>query len=172
MEVVKVPSDKLRIKTKQVKKITPELLKLAKEMIKFTKTFQDPEGVGLATTQIGRDEKFFVAKIGEKFGVFFNPQILSTSKKKKLFFEGCLSIPDIWGEIERPIYITATYQDESGQLIKKRLTGSSAWIFQHEVDHLNGKLFMDNVLEQKGRVFKVIGKDQAGADIFEQVKLI
>lgn len=173
MLVVKAPDTRLRIQTKPVKIITPELLKLASEMIKLTKTFQDPEGVGLATTQIGREERFFVGRVGKdgEFIACFNPQVLSVSKKTKVFFEGCLSIPNYWGEAERPISILAEYMDKQGQRVKKRLTGSAAWIFQHEVDHLDGKLFMDHVVSQKGKVYKVVGKDKAGSDIFEEVRL-
>lgn len=172
IKVVKAPSSKLRIKTKPVKKVTPELLKLAQEMIKITKAFKDPEGVGLASTQIGRDERFFIAKVGKTFQVFFNPQILSRSKRTRVFFEGCLSIPDHYGETVRPTIITVSYLDKTGKKVIKKLTGITAWIFQHEMDHLNGTLFVDQVLSQKGKMYKVIGKDQAGADIFEEVRLV
>lgn len=174
MQVITAPDGKLRIQTKPVKKITPELLKIASEMIKLTKTFQDPEGVGLASTQIGRSERFFVAKIGpdDQFIACFNPKILSFSTKKKTFFEGCLSIPNYFAHTQRPTSIMAEYEDEEGKKIKKRFYGAKAWIFQHEVDHLDGKLFMDHVLQQKGRVFKVAGKDRTGSDIFEEVKLV
>lgn len=171
MQVVKAPDLRLRAKTRSVKKITPELLKIAHEMIKITKSFTDPEGVGLASTQIGRDERFFIAKIGKIFKAFFNPKILSFSKNKRGFFEGCLSIPDHFGEIKRPSSITVSYQDEKGTQITKKLTGVTAWIFQHEMDHLDGKLFVDHILSQDGRMFRVVGRDKAGVDIFEEVKL-
>lgn len=172
MEVIIAPDPRLRIKTKPVKKITPNLLGTIREMVKLTKSFTDPEGVGLASTQIGKEERFFVAKNGTSFISCFNPRIISSSLKTKTFFEGCLSIPDYYGEVKRPISITVEYEDETGQKVVKKITGLSAWIFQHEVDHLNGKLFVDYVLEQKGRMFKAAGKDKAGADIFEEVKLV
>lgn len=172
--VVKAPDNKLRIKTKPIKKITPELVKIAREMIKTAKSFKDPEGVGLASTQIGRNERFFVGKIGKggEFVTVFNPKIIKTAPKQKVFFEGCLSIPDVYGETTRPISVTVQFQDETGQKITKRLQGIAAWIFQHEVDHLNGTLFMDHVVSQKGRVFKVAGRDQTGSEIFEEVRLV
>ncbi len=169
---MKAPDNKLRIKTKPVKKVTPELLKIAQEMIELTKTFEDPEGVGLASTQIGRNERFFIAKVGKKFKAFFNPQIHSRSKIQKRYFEGCLSIPQFWGETNRSTSIVASYLDEQGRYIKKTLTGTTAWIFQHEVDHLNGTLFVDHVLQQKGKMYKVTGKDQAGADVLEEVRVV
>lgn len=172
MQVVHAPDTRLRIKTKPVKKVTPELLKVVKEMIKLTVSFKDPEGVGLASTQVGREERFFVAKVGKTFRAFFNPKIISTSKANKRFFEGCLSIPNFWGETLRPTSINVSYMDESGKQIKKKLTGTTAWIFQHEMDHLEGTLYVDHVLRQKGKIFKVIGKDQAGADVFEEVRIV
>ncbi len=172
MQIVKAPDPRLRTKTKYVKKISPELIKLAKEMIKFASSFKDPEGVGLSTNQIGRSERFFVAKIGEEFAPFFNPVIHVFSPRKKIFFEGCLSIPDYYGETKRPLSVKVSYQNEKGEKIAKTLRGISSWIFQHEVDHMNGILFMDRVLKVKGRVFKFTGKDKAGSDMFEDIKII
>lgn len=172
MQVVIAPDQRLRVKTKPVKKITLALKQTIKEMVKVTKSFVDPEGVGLASTQVGEDEQFFVAKMnGEKFTAYFNPKIVTYSKTKKKFFEGCLSIPDYYGEIERPTAVTVTYLNEAGKQVKERLTGSKAWFFQHEYDHLQGKLMIDHVLEQKARLFKAIGKDRAGSDVFEEVGL-
>lgn len=171
MQIIKAPDSRLRTKTKHVKKITPELIKLSLEMIKFAKSFTDPEGVGLSTNQIGRTEKFFVAKIGEEFAVFFNPEIHTFSPKKKIFFEGCLSIPDYYGETKRPISVKVSYQSTQGEKITKTLRGIASWIFQHEVDHMNGILFMDRVLENKGKVFKFVGKDKTGSDMFEEIKI-
>src|SRR3989344_871020 len=161
MTILRAPDPRLRVKTKLVKKITPELLKVAKEMIKIASSYTDPEGVGLSTTQIGRDERFFVAKLQKEFHPYFNPQILNFSKKKEIYFEGCLSVPDYYGEVKRSMIVTVTYQDKTGKEFKKILKGPPAWIFQHEFDHINGILFVDRVLEQKGRMFKFMGKDAA-----------
>lgn len=169
--VVRAPDARLRIKTKPIKKVTPELLKIAREMAKAAASFKDPEGVGLASTQIGRDERFFVAKVGKVFKAFFNPQIISSSPKTKTFFEGCLSIPNHYGETQRSISIIVSYTDEDGKQIKKKLSGTIAWIFQHEMDHLNGGLFVDKVLQQKGRIFRVTGRDKTGSEVFEEVRL-
>ncbi|MBI4035447.1 peptide deformylase, partial [Candidatus Daviesbacteria bacterium] len=98
MEVIKAPDPRLRIQTKQVKKINPALLQTLQQMIKLTKSFKEPEGVGLASTQIGLDEAFFVAKDGGRFIKVINPKILSFGKRTKRYFEGCLSTPNIWGE--------------------------------------------------------------------------
>lgn len=172
LQILRAPDQRLRAKTKQVKKITPELLKAAQEMIKLASSFKDPEGVGLSSNQIGREERLFVAKISKGvFEVVINPEILSSSLKTKIFFEGCLSVPDYYGETKRPVRVKVTYLNKNGQRVEKRLIGTSAWIFQHEFDHINGVLFIDKVIQQKGRVFKYAGKDQTGTDIFEEVKL-
>lgn len=171
MKIIKAPDPRLRAKTKHVKKITPELLKLSADMIKFAKSFKDPEGVGLSTNQIGRNERFFVAKIGEEFVPFFNPEVHTFSPKTKVFFEGCLSVPDYYGETKRPISVKVSYLTHTGEKITKTLRGIASWIFQHEFDHMNGILFMDRVLEQKGKVFKFAGKDKTGSDIFEEIKI-
>jgi len=192
MQVVKAPNPLLRIVTKPVKKITPALLSTFKEMIALTKTFKDPEGVGLAATQIGLNERFFVARLHDSkkvppsspsqrksrwadydkaFVTIINPQILSYSKKTKLYFEGCLSTPNIWGQVRRHLSIKVSFKDLKGNLITKTLTSISAWIFQHEVDHLDGILFQDRVLQQKGQFYKFSGKDKTGTDIFEEVTI-
>lgn len=171
MQVVKAPDPKLRVQTKQVKKVNPRLLQTLKEMIKLTKTFKDPEGVGLAATQVGLEESFFVAKDYEKFISVINPKILSMGKRTKKYFEGCLSVPNMWGEVKRATYIKVSYQDETGKTVTVPLKGVLAWIFQHEVDHLNGTLFSDRVLEQKGKFYKYTGKDKTGTDTFEEVTI-
>lgn len=192
MKVIKAPDQKLRANTKPVKKITPALLSTLKQMIKLTKTFKDPEGVGLSANQIGLTERFFVARLhdskqtppskpsqranrwknyGQKFGAIINPKMLSYSNSTKTYFEGCLSIPDIWGEVKRHTSIKVSYQDQKGNQITKTFKGIPAWIFQHEMDHLNGVLFPDRVLQQKGKFYKYKGKDKTGTEIFEEVTL-
>lgn len=171
MQVVKAPDAKLRVQTKPVKKINPGLIHTLDEMVKLTKTFKDPEGVGLASTQVGLDGAFFVAKKGEKFIPVINPKILSTGKRTKKYFEGCLSVPNMWGEVKRALTIKVSYQNPQGKTITVTLTGVLAWIFQHEIDHLNGTLFSDRVLQQKGKFYKFTGKDKTGTDTFEEVTI-
>ncbi|MBI2020781.1 peptide deformylase [Candidatus Daviesbacteria bacterium] len=117
------------------------------------------------------DEAFFVAKDGGRFIKVINPKILSFGKRTKRYFEGCLSTPNIWGEVKRYTTIKVSYRDKEGKTITATLRGIPAWIFQHEIDHLNGTLFQDRVLEQKGKFYKFTGKDKAGADIFEEITL-
>lgn len=192
MHVVKAPDPRLKIQTKPVKKINQSLKKTLLEMIKLTKTFKDPEGVGLASTQVGLSERFFVARLHDSsqipsskpserakrwvnyekdFVSIINPKILSYSKRTKAYFEGCLSIPTIWGQVKRHTSIKISYQDIKGNYFTKTLKGIPAWIFQHEVDHLDGILFTQRVLDQKGKFYKFTGKDKTGTDTFELVEL-
>lgn len=172
MHVVKAPDPKLRVQTKVINQITPTIKNTVDEMVRLTKTFVDPEGVGLASTQVGLDGQFFVSKMeDETFKAFFNPKIMKLSKKTKLMLEGCLSIPNFWGEVNRHVWVDAEYTDIEGSKIRERMTGLMAHIYQHEVDHLQGKLFMDHILEQKTKLYKVVGKDRAGSEVFEEVAL-
>lgn len=171
LSVIKAPDAKLRVKTKPVKKVNPALLQTLKEMVKLTKTFKDPEGVGLASTQVGLEESFFVAKNGKGFIPVINPKVLSVGKRTKQYFEGCLSVPNMWGEVKRATSIKVIYQDNQGKNISVLLKGVLAWIFQHEIDHLNGILFSDRVLEQKGKFYKFTGKDKIGTDTFQEITI-
>lgn len=171
IKVVIAPDSRLRVQTKPVKKINQGLKDTLKKMVKLTKTFKDPEGVGLAATQIGLEGSFFVAKFGKNFIFVINPKLLSVGKGTKRYFEGCLSVPNMWGEVKRYLSIKVSYLDLDGKHIETTLKGVHAWIFQHEIDHLNGVLFSDRVLEQKGKFYKFTGKDKTGSDTFEEVSL-
>src|SRR3989338_4413120 len=181
-KIVKAPNNILRSQAKLVKKVTPALMKVISEMIETAKSFTDPEGVGLAATQIGKDEQFFIAKLENHphllgqtgFVPVFNPTIIWFSKRYKVSLEGCLSIPDYYGEVARPIMVKVIYMNSNGQTVKETLRGGKAMIFQHEYDRRvppPESLFIDYVLSQKSRLFKVTGKDKTGADIFEEVAL-
>lgn len=106
------------------------------------------KGVGLSANQIGLDWQFFIAEIPDdkgkpKFYSIFNPKIVKVSKNKIILEEGCLSVPGIWGLVERPEQAVLVGFDKNGKKIKIKAWGLLARIFQHEVDHLNGILFID-----------------------------
>lgn len=172
VELVKVPNDKLRVRTRLVKKVTPQLRSIFREMESLTRQFSDPEGVGLASTQVGKEQSYFVVKMKDgKFRAFVNPRIIKYSKRSKEYFEGCLSIPDTYGEVNRAYWVDVEYLDELGVRQKDRFSGLEAWIIQHEYDHLLGVLFVDRVLEQKSKLYQVAGKDLAGSEIFQEIKI-
>lgn len=116
------------------------------ELIKTMKiVMEKADGIGLSANQIGLDLRFFVAKVGNKFYAVFNPQILKKSSSTIVAEEGCLSVPDNYGEVLRPERITLTGYDKNGKKIKIKAWGTLARVFQHEVDHLDGKLFIDHI---------------------------
>jgi peptide deformylase len=105
-------------------------------------------GVGLSANQIGLNWRLFIAEIPSekgkpKFYAIFNPDISKASKNKIILEEGCLSVPGIWGLVERPEQIVLIGFDKNGKKIKIKAWGLLARVFQHEIDHLNGILFID-----------------------------
>lgn len=154
----------------------PDLLK---QMEKALLEASDPKGVGLAAPQIGKSIAIFMTKPTEKskITVFINPKIVESSeiekkdpkiKVKKL--EGCLSLPNIWGEVLRAPTVTLSYSDTTGKKFTKKFTGFMATIVQHETDHLNGILFPKHVIEQSGKLYKS-HKDENNEDEFEEIEL-
>lgn len=172
MKIVTVPDNRLRVKTKPVKKITPAMQKIFDQMTLLTLSFEDPEGVGLASTQIGEDQQYFVAKkTNGEFIVCINPKITKLSPKTKVYLEGCLSIPDIYGNVARHLWVEVEYMDRKGVKHQERLTGILAWIFQHETDHLTGKLFVDHIVAGGGKLYQVNGRDATGGEVLQEIKL-
>lgn len=114
-------------------------------------SMQEAEGIGLSANQIGLDLKVFVAKVANKFYSIFNPEIVQLSKESIAMEEGCLSVPGVFGSVERPEKITLKGFNIKGKPIKIKAWGLLARVFQHEVDHLNGKLFIDKA-KQVGKL--------------------
>ena len=150
-KIVKYGDDILRQKLKPVdyNALAPELPLLLKDM---EETCLSVRGVGLAANQIGLEYRMAVILIPEsaeenaplKRYVIINPEIISM-RGEKLEEEGCLSLPGLWAEVKRATDVTIKYTDEHGQEQVKRARGLLAKAFQHEVDHLDGKLFIDLV---------------------------
>ncbi len=107
------------------------------------RSMQSAEGIGLSANQIGLNIKVFVAKVENKFYSIFNPELIQLSKEKLTLDEGCLSIPGLYGAVERPEKVTLKGWDQNGRPVKIKAWGLLARVLQHEVDHLNGKLFVD-----------------------------
>lgn len=151
LRVTKYGEDILRQKLKPVdfETIKPMLPKLLKDM---EETCLAVRGVGLAANQIGLDYRMALILIPEsdeenaplKRYVIINPEIIS-KRGEKLEEEGCLSLPGLWAEVKRATDVTIKYTDENGVEQTKRARGLLAKAFQHEVDHLDGKLFVDLV---------------------------
>lgn len=113
----------------------------------MTKTMLKTDGVGLAAPQIGKNIR--LAVINSKDGVFclVNPKLTKKSWASELGQEGCLSIPGVFGQVKRHKKISLTYYGESGKKIKLTATGLMARVIQHEIDHLDGLLFIDKAVK-------------------------
>ena len=112
-------------------------------------TMKKAQGIGLAANQVGYDFSLFIAQIpgrvgDPKFYAIFNPKIIAHSNNKVSMEEGCLSVPMTYGSINRFESITLQGLDLNQKVVKIKAWGLLARVFQHEVDHLNGKLFIDN----------------------------
>ena len=169
LPIVKIPNKVLTTPTKPVTKIDSKIQKLIVDMEETLQVQKDPEGVGLAATQVGSGISLFIMKASENQGlrVFINPEILqveektqkTVEKKDKSSLEGCLSIDRIWSPIRRPQKILVKYQNELGEQKEEWFKGFNAVIIQHEVDHLHGILFTQRALEQNKKIFKEIDGD-------------
>lgn len=133
----------LRAKTKEVsfdKLSTANRRLLVRTMREI---MQKAQGIGLSANQIGLDLKMFVARIEHKFYAVFNPRITARSPETALLEEGCLSVPGKYGTVRRTLSLTLEGFDQNGKRLRIKAWGLLAHVFQHEVDHLEGKLFID-----------------------------
>lgn len=158
----------LRQKSKPVKKIDKKILQIIEDLKDTLKIQKDPEGVGLAAPQIGKNLRIFICNYKDFNRVVINPEIISISKNnnktkslknKKEILEGCLSLPNYYGPLNRADKVTLKYMDEKGKNINETFTGFNAQIILHEIDHLDGILFLDRLLEQKKPLYKVEGNE-------------
>ena len=139
----------LRQETKAVASITGEHLRLIDDMFE---TMHAAHGIGLAAPQVGRTERIAVVEVeGTQPLALVNPQVISSSSRQDKSEEGCLSIPDVFGDVERPESVVVRALDREGRAIEISATGLLARCLQHEIDHLNGKLFIDYLSVLKRR---------------------
>lgn len=124
----------------EVKEIDDDLIELLESMVPI---MREADGVGLAAPQIGDNRRFFIAEYEDELFVVINPVITNKSDAHDLMEEGCLSLPETHVNVRRSIEITVEYHDENGDLYEIALDGFLARIFQHEIDHLDGKLIID-----------------------------
>ena len=143
----------LREETKPVTEITDELRTLAKNMFE---TMYLAKGIGLAAPQVGRSERIAVVAVDDKPLGLVNPEILETSAKTAKAEEGCLSIPDVYGDVERPGTVRVRAMDLDGKTFEVEASELFGRCLQHEIDHLDGKLFVDylSVLKRRSAMAK------------------
>jgi peptide deformylase len=160
-EILILPDKRLRQVSAPVKKIDDGVRTLVEEMFE---TMYDAPGIGLAAIQIGAPKRVVTMDLAKKDEpkapqVFINPEILWVSEDKATYEEGCLSIPEYYGDVERPAQVKVKYLDLEGEPREIEANGLLATCLQHEIDHLNGVLFIDHMSKLKrDRVLKKFTK--------------
>ncbi|MEJ6781865.1 peptide deformylase [Aminobacter sp. Piv2-1] len=161
-----LPDPLLREVSKPVERIDDAMRQFARDMLD---TMYDAPGIGLAAIQVGEPLRMLVidlAKEGEEPAprVVINPEVLARSDDRSVYEEGCLSIPDYYAEVERPAKVRVKYLDEHGKEQEVEADGLLATCLQHEIDHLDGVLFIDYISKLKRdmvvRKFKKLAKDR------------
>ena len=167
--LVILPDTKLRLVSEPLSAVTDDIRRLAEDMLD---TMYDAPGVGLAAIQIGVAKRVVTMDVSKTEGerhpmVLINPEILWSSDEKRVYEEGCLSIPEYYEEVERPDRIRFRYMTLEGETIEQDADGLMATCVQHEIDHLNGVLFIDHLSKLKrDRVitkFRKAAKREVGA---------
>ena len=168
----------LRQKSKPVTHFDKKVMKLIQDLKDTLSIQKDPEGVGLAAPQIGKNLRVFVANYKGFERVVVNPEIIKiekykkdphaakVSRSKREILEGCLSLPYYYGPLKRAAKITIKYLNEKGDENTETFEGFNAQIIMHEIDHLEGILFVDHLLKEKKPLYKVDG------DEWEEVELV
>lgn len=140
------PDPRLKAVSTPVETVDAEIRKLAEDM---ADSMYAAEGIGLAAVQIGVAKRIIVMDLDQKDGkknwrAFINPKITWASEEMATYEEGCLSVPEIWDDVERPARIKAEYLDLDGKEVEIEADGMLATCLQHEMDHLEGVLFIDH----------------------------
>ena len=154
LPILKYPDPRLRNKAKEVKDVNKEVQSLIDDMFE---TMIDAKGIGLAATQIDVHKRVIVMDLSEDHSdprVFINPSIEVLNESTQPYDEGCLSIPGIYETVERPNHVMITAVDRNGTAFKEEATGLLAVCIQHEIDHLDGKLFVDYLSNLKRQLIR------------------
>jgi peptide deformylase len=160
-DIIILPDKRLRLVSEPVKAIDREVKALVADMFE---TMYDAPGIGLAAIQVGVPRRVVTMDLSKKEEaqeprVFINPEILWSSDEKATYEEGCLSIPEFYEEVERPTQVRVKYLDLEGREQELEASGLLATCLQHEIDHLNGVLFIDHISRLKReRVVKKFAK--------------
>jgi peptide deformylase len=149
--ILTAPDPRLQAVSADVETVTDEIRKLADDM---AESMYAADGIGLAAIQIGVAKRVLVIDLDQKEGkrnpvAYINPKILWASEETSVFEEGCLSVPEIWDDVERPARIKCEYLDRDGKKQQLEADGLLATCLQHEMDHLNGVLFIDHLSRLK-----------------------
>jgi peptide deformylase len=160
-DIIILPDPRLRLVSEPVKGIDDTVRRLVDDMFE---TMYEAPGIGLAAIQIGEPRRVVTIDLAKKDEphkpqVFINPEILWTSEERGIYEEGCLSIPEYYEEVERPAQVKVRYLDLDGVEHEIEAAGLLATCLQHEIDHINGVLFIDHLSKLKrSRVIKKFTK--------------
>jgi peptide deformylase len=166
-DIIILPDKRLRLVSAPAKKIDAELRRLIDDMFE---TMYEAPGIGLAAIQVGVPQRVITMDLAKKEEprapqVFVNPQILWQSDEKAVYEEGCLSIPEFYEEVERPAQVRVKFLDLNAKEQEIEASGLLATCLQHEIDHINGILFIDHISKLKrDRVLKRFTKAAKRAD--------
>jgi peptide deformylase len=141
-KIIKYPDPILRKKCEEVKEVTEEIKNLGWDMIE---TMTENQGIGLAAPQVGELKRIIVVQTEKGSEIFINPQIMKKSRETEIDEEGCLSFPGLFLKIKRAKEVEIEALNENGEKICLKTNGLPARIFQHEIDHLDGILFIDRL---------------------------
>lgn len=150
-DILIIPEKKLRLKSEPIKAFDKPLRTLVDDMFE---TMYEAPGIGLAAIQIGEPVRVVTIDVAKKDDpkapqVFINPEIVWSSEEHSVYEEGCLSIPEYYEEVERPAKVRVKYLDVDGKPQELEADGLLATCLQHEIDHLNGVLFIDHISKLK-----------------------
>jgi peptide deformylase len=160
-EIIKLPDKRLRLNSEPVKRIDAGIRSLVDDLLE---TMYDAPGIGLAAIQIGVGKRVLTMDLSKKDEehkpqVFINPEVTWKSAETSKYEEGCLSIPDFYEEVERPAKVRVKYLDLDGNERQIEAAGLFSTCLQHEIDHINGVLFIDHISKLKrDRIVKKFAK--------------
>lgn len=164
LNLLHYPDERLRTVAKPIAVVDDRIRQLASDM---AQTMYEAPGIGLAATQVDVHERMIVVDISEDrsdLRVLINPEVVSESAQRKVFQEGCLSVPGIFDDVERPDWIRVRALNEKGEQIEFEADGLLSVCIQHEIDHLNGRVFVDYLSRLKqGRIKTKLAKAKMGA---------
>ncbi|MCM5571316.1 peptide deformylase [Burkholderiaceae bacterium FT117] len=149
LPILKYPDSRLHRVAKPVREVDDRIRQLVRDM---AETMYAAPGIGLAATQVDVHERVIVIDVSEahdQLQVFINPEIVGESLERKVYEEGCLSVPGVYDEVERPDRVTVRALNERGEPFELRCEGLLAVCIQHEIDHLNGRVFVQHLSRLK-----------------------
>ncbi len=160
-EIIILPDKRLRLKSEPIKRIDATIRKLVNDLFE---TMYEAPGIGLAAIQIGVPKRVVTMDLSKKEDdhkpqIFINPELIWKSAETSKYEEGCLSIPEFYEEVERPAQVKVKYLDIDGNTQEIEASGLLATCLQHEIDHINGVLFIDYISKLKlDRIVKKFAK--------------